>query len=209
MKVLALLSGGIDSPVAIHLLQKQGCEVGAVHFHSYPLTDRASIEKAKLLSAALGVNRLFIIPLADAQSILSQQCRHELYFVLQKRMMLRIAEQLALKHSCDALCTGENLGQVSSQTLHNLVAITQAVKVPVLRPVLCNDKEEIISIAKQIGTFELSKGPEICDLLGPRHPATRAHTEKVLQEEARVDIKGMIEAAMNSLETFTPRTQNS
>ena len=186
-KALLLLSGGFDSPVAGHMMQKQGLELSAVHFSSKLVTDAESEEKSRKLAEFLGIKKLFVIDLSKELITISKTCEHRYYFVLMKRLMYRIAEKIAKKERCKFLITGENLAQVSSQTLQNLSVIDKATRFEVLRPLLGFDKEEIIQLAKKIGTYETSCGPEHCDALGPVHPATQAREGDILGEEEKLD----------------------
>src|SRR2546422_10158301 len=183
-RALLLLSGGIDSPVAGHMIARQGLEVLAVHFSLEPITDDAAAVKSRKLAERLGLSRLFVVIVGPAFAEIAKACDLRLYFVLSKRLMVRIAEAIARREGCAYLLTGESLGQVSSQTLQNLRAIDAAASMVVLRPLIGFDKEETVRIAREIGTFTISEGPEICDLLGPAHPATKASLDQVLAEEA-------------------------
>ncbi len=191
-RALLLLSGGIDSPVAGHLAAARGLEVLAVHFSLEPITDDAAAVKCRRLAGQLRLSRLFVVTVGPAFAEVAERCDKKLYFVLSKRLMVRIAEAVARREGCAYLVTGESLGQVSSQTLQNLRAIDQAATMVVLRPLVGFDKEETVRIAREIGTFEISQGPEICDLLGPSHPATRASVDRVLAEEARLDLDRLV-----------------
>jgi len=195
-KALLLLSGGIDSPVAGHLIARQGLEVLAVHFSLEPITDDAAAVKSRRLAERLGISKLVVVIVGPAFAEIAKVCDLRLYFVLSKRLMVRIAEAIARREGCAYLLTGESLGQVSSQTLQNLRAIDAASSFVVLRPLIGFDKEETVRIAREIGTFEISEGPEICDLLGPAHPATRASLEQVLAEEARLDMDRLVRDAL-------------
>jgi len=195
-RALLLLSGGIDSPVAGHLIARQGLEVLAVHFSLEPITDDAAAVKSRKLAERLGISKLFIVIVGPAFAEIAKACDLRLYFVLSKRLMVRIAEAIARREGCAYLLTGESLGQVSSQTLQNLRAIDAAASMVVLRPLIGFDKEETVRIAREIGTFAISEGPEICDLLGPAHPATKASLEQVLAEEARVDVDRLVQEAL-------------
>lgn len=186
MKGLLLLSGGIDSPVAGYLMKKLGLELEAVHFSIEPFTDDTPEKKSKKTSEIIGIEKMHVINLSDEFKRIVDNCTHKYYFVLSKREMLRQAEKLAKERECKFLVTGENLAQVSSQTLSNLVTIDRAVSIPVFRPLLGFDKVEIVKIAEQIGTFETSKGPEFCDVLGPKKPATKSNEEIILEEEAKI-----------------------
>lgn len=198
-RVLLLLSGGIDSPVAGHLLREQSIELEAVHFSLEPFTDHAAEEKAQRLAGCLGLKRLHVVPAGILFGELVKRADPRLYFVLSKRLMARIAGAMAPDLACQAIATGENLGQVSSQTLPNLASIDRASVVPVLRPLLAYDKVDIVDIARASGTFDVSKGPETCDVLGPKHPSTGATRERVEKEEARVDIEALVKQGLEGV----------
>ena len=191
-KALLLLSGGIDSPVAGHLMTRRGLEILAVHFSLEPITDDAAAVKSRRLAEKLGLSRLFVVTIGPAFAEIAKACDVRLYFVLSKRLMVRIAGGIARREGCAYLVTGESLGQVSSQTLQNLRAIDAASTMVVLRPLIGFDKEETVRLAREIGTYEISEGPEICDLLGPAHPATRASLEEVLAEEENLDVDRLV-----------------
>ncbi len=188
-KALLLLSGGFDSPVAGHLMQKQGLDILAIHFSSKFITDDESVKKVKLLSEKLSFKKLFVLDISEPLIRISKTCEHRYYFVLMKRLMYRIAEKIAKKDGCKFLITGENLAQVSSQTLQNLSVIGKSVKIPVLQPLLGFDKDEIIKISREIGTYQTSCGPEHCDALGPVHPSTEARESAILSEEEKLDME--------------------
>jgi len=195
-KALLLLSGGIDSPVAGHLL-KDKLELVAVTFHYKPLSSGEEIEKARKLAKKLGIKKLYVIPFAETQQEVVKRCNHKYFYILTRRIMWRTAEKIAEKENAEFLVTGESLGQVASQTLTNLTTIGQAVKIPLLRPLLGFDKNETIKIAREIGTYETSKGPEVCCLLGPKHPATKAPVNVVEKEEEKINIPELIETLLN------------
>ncbi len=188
MKGLLLISGGFDSPVAGYLMQQKGLEIVAVHFSYEPFTDNGPEIKSKKASEILNFKRFIVINISKECEKIAKNCNHELYYVLSKRLMLKKAEEIAIKENCDFLITGEALGQVGSQTLSNLRSITDAVKIQILRPLLTYDKVEIIKIARDIGTYETSIGPEVCDVLGPKHPATKSNTEEVRLEELKIKL---------------------
>ncbi len=196
-----MLSGGIDSPVAIHLLQNR-LEIVAVHFHQQPLTGEKEIEKVKELVNLLGLKKIYMVPFVDVFKALVEKCSHKNYFILSKVAMLKAAELIAAKEEAKFLITGENLGQVSSQTLSNLTAITKNLSLDILRPVLTYDKEEIIKVAREIGTYEISTGPEICCLLGPKHPATRSDPEEIRKELEKVELHRLMKESLNKAEVF-------
>ncbi len=167
-------------------MKKLGVDLIAVHFSIEPITDNNPELKCKKICEKLGIEKLHVINVAKQYQEIATECIHKYYFVLSKRLMYKIAERIAKKERCSFLITGENLAQVSSQTLDNLVVINKAVKIPVLRPLLGFDKNDIIKVAEEIGTFEISKGPEVCDLLGPKHPSTRVDEKIILEEESNL-----------------------
>jgi len=203
MKAVALLSGGFDSPVAIYLLQDK-LEIIAVHFHQMPLTDEKEIDKVKNLAKHLKIKKLYLVPAADMFKQIIISCNERYYFILSKILMLKASEIIANQENASYLITGENLGQVSSQTLPNLVSITKPIKLPILRPVLTWDKQEILNKAETLGTYEISKGPELCSLLGPKHPLTKSVYEKVLVELNKLNYDELINDALSRKEIFYP-----
>lgn len=179
-KGILLLSGGIDSPVAGRMVQDQGMQLTALHCSFEPITDERSVDKAKDLARLLGFKTLYVAQIGEILSTIpANRDAHKFYFVMQKRLFYRLAAQLA--NTVDATCivTGENLGQVSSQTLRNLATLEEAASMPIIRPLLGLDKMDIVAIAKTYGTFETSLGPELCDLLGPDKPATTSKVDVV------------------------------
>ncbi len=198
-KAIALLSGGIDSPVAIHQLQSQ-LEIIPIHFHQLPLTDEKEIDKVRALARHLKVDKLYLAPFTPVLKALVERCNHKHYFILSKIAMFLAAEMVAKKEKAQFLITGENLAQVSSQTLSNLTSITKHVSIEILRPLLTYDKQEIIEVAKKIGTYELSKGPEICNLLGPKRPSTKSNPEEIGRELEKLDLKGLLEECLKKAE---------
>ena len=198
--VLLLLSGGYDSPVAGYLVKNEGFHVKAVHFSQEPFTDNSPEIKAQQLAKRLGFDPLFIINISHQLLSISEQCKRSYYFIHMKRLMYRIATEIAIREGCQFLVTGESLGQVSSQTLSNLRCLDDAITtIPVLRPLIWMVKHEIISLNKMIGCYDISSGPETCDRLGPKHPETHARLEKIQQDEKKVDFQQLINKAMESL----------
>lgn len=202
-RVMALLSGGIDSPVAAWRMMKRGCTVVAVHFHAFPLQDRTTIDKVRELARILARyqfrTRLLLVPFGTVQQTIVAACPAPLRVVLYRRFMLRIAEALACRRRAKALVTGESLGQVASQTLDNLGVIDEAAHGPVLRPLVGMDKEEISAEARRIGTFDTSTLPDqdCCQLFVGRSPAIAARLEDVRQAEAVLDTRGLVDAAVS------------
>jgi thiamine biosynthesis protein ThiI len=197
-RVVSLISGGIDSPVAAYRMMQRGCRLIFVHFHSAPFQDKTSQEKVRQLVTMLTrhqfSSRLYLVPFGEIQRQIVAAVARPLRVVLYRRMMLRIAEAVARKEKAKALVTGESLGQVASQTLDNMSVIQQAARLPILRPLVGMDKQEIIDQARRIGTFEISSIPDqdCCQLFVPKHPATKARFSEVEQDEARFDVKEML-----------------
>jgi len=205
-RVLALLSGGLDSPVAAWRMMRRGCAVDFVHFHSAPFHDRTSQDKARQLAAELVrwelSTALHLVAFGEVQRQIVATIGRPLRVVLYRRMMLRIAEAIARTAGAEALVTGDSLGQVASQTLPNLAVIEAAVALPVLRPLIGMDKGEISDQAVRLGTFETSVIPDqdCCQLFVPPHPATRAHPEDVAAAEARLDVPGLVALGVSATE---------
>lgn len=198
-RVLALLSGGIDSPVAAWQIAKRGASVSFVHFHGQPFSDPSSVRQATRLARALrewvGRTNLWLVPFGDIQSQIVTSAPQELRIVLYRRFMMRIAEAIAINGSAQALVTGESLGQVASQTLPNITAVGDAVdRLPILRPLIGNDKIEIEAKAKAIGTYEISIDPhqDCCVLFVPRRVTTAARPADVASTEAKLDVEALV-----------------
>jgi thiamine biosynthesis protein ThiI len=209
-RVACLLSGGIDSPVAAWRLMRRGCRVLFVHFHSYPILSHASQEKARelvrLLSEYQYRSKLFLVPFGEVQQQVVLAVAPPLRVVVYRRLMLRIAESIARAERAQALVTGEVVGQVASQTLENLSTIGRAASMPVLRPLVGMDKEEIMAEAQRLGTFPISIIPDqdCCTLFTPRHPATKARPVDVERAESALAIDEMVSRAVDAavLERF-------
>jgi len=201
-KAVALLSGGIDSPVASFLAMKRGIKVIFVHFHAYPFTSAASIEKTKklvkILSKFQGNSRLYLIPFGEIQKEILLKTPAKLRVIFYRRLMFRIAQEIARKEKALGIFTGESVGQVASQTLENIRAIEEAVSLPIYRPLIGQDKEEIISQAKKISTFDTSILPDqdCCSRFVPPHPETKAKLEEVIKIEKRLNIRKMTKEAI-------------
>jgi thiamine biosynthesis protein ThiI len=200
-RVVCLLSGGIDSPVAAWRMMRRGCRVLFVHFHSYPILSRASQEKARELARLLTQfqyrSRLLLVPFGELQQRVVLAVAPPLRVVIYRRLMMRIAERIAQQHRAQALVSGEVVGQVASQTLENLNAINEVVPLPVLRPLIGMDKDEITAQAQRLGTYPISIIPDqdCCTLFTPRHPATKARKRDVVAAEAALPIDEMIAQA--------------
>ena len=212
--VSAMLSGGIDSPVAAWQMMKRGCRVHFVHFHSYPLVDRTSIEKAgelvQLLTRHQSGSRLSLVPMSEAQKQIILSTPPAYRVILYRRFMMRVTEALARSRGAKAIITGESCGQVSSQTLDNMAAIDVVANMPVLRPLIGYNKEEIIDVARGLGTFPISILPDqdCCSLFVPRHPETHAKLETVARLESALPTEELVQQALDNTEstdfTFEP-----
>jgi thiamine biosynthesis protein ThiI len=210
-RVVSLISGGFDSPVAAYRMMQRGCRIVFVHFHSAPYQDKTSQEKVRELVAKLTrhqfQSRLYMVPFGEIQRQIVAAVARPLRVVLYRRMMLRIAEAIARGGKSRALITGESLGQVASQTLENMSVIQQAATLPILRPLVGMDKQEIIDQARRIGTFEISSVPDqdCCQLFVPKHPATKARFDEVAQAETHFDVKELVALGLekSAAEEFT------
>jgi len=201
-KALLLLSGGIDSPVAGHMICRRGVKLEVIHFESFPYTSERALEKVKDLAEILarynGAVCFHTVSVTKIQEALIKNCDEEYFTILLRRFMMRISEAVARERECSALVTGESVGQVASQTIHALNVTNSTVSIPVFRPCIGLDKEEIIERAREIDTFETSVLPfeDCCTVFTPRHPKTKPTTENVLKEEARVDVDALVADAL-------------
>ena len=205
---LLLLSGGIDSPVAGYMIARRGAVVDALHFESFPYTSERAKEKVLLLAKKVamytGNIRVRTVSLTRIQEEIRDKAEEDYFTLLLRRSMMRIAERVAKEHHCDALITGESLGQVASQTMKALGVTDAAVSMPVFRPLIGMDKEDIITIARRIDTFETSILPyeDCCTVFTPKHPRTRPDIEKVLIEEAKIDFATLENEALEKIEYY-------
>lgn len=205
-KGMVLLSGGIDSPVAAWMMAKRGMVIDAVHFHSYPYTSPRAQQKveelAEIISSYCGKINMTVINLLPIQEEIVNNCPEDETTILVRRFMMRIAEKIALKQKDLMLITGENLGQVASQTAEALVVTDQSVELPVMRPLIGMDKVEIMDMAKKIGTYEKSIEPyeDCCTVFLPKHPVTKPRLEKILNSESKLDVDRLVNMAVNSAE---------
>ncbi|OQB24703.1 MAG: putative tRNA sulfurtransferase [Firmicutes bacterium ADurb.Bin182] len=196
-RVVLLISGGIDSPAAGFMLAKRGAELSAVHFYSFPYTsERAKdkvIELTRLLSLYAGTIKLHLVPFTEIQTAVYEKCPSKETTVLMRRQMMKIAEMIAHEDGAKALVTGESLGQVASQTLESLAATDDAVKIPVFRPLIGFDKDDIMDLARKIGTYETSILPyeDCCTVFVPRHPVTRPSVDSVRASESAADFEDL------------------
>ncbi|MEE8341786.1 MAG: tRNA uracil 4-sulfurtransferase ThiI, partial [Candidatus Neomarinimicrobiota bacterium] len=204
--VIVMLSGGIDSPVAAYYAMKRGMRVIYVHFHSVPLVSEASVEKVRdtvaLLKKYQPTSKLYLMEFAHIQQQILVDCNEKLRVILYRRYMMKIAENIAELENAKALYTGEALGQVASQTIENITVVEKSVNIPIIRPLIGFDKQEIISKAQAIGTYEISILPheDCCTLYVPKHPATKARLSDVLKNEASLDSKSLIDESLKTAE---------
>ena len=215
-KGMTLLSGGIDSPVAAYMIAKRGVEIEAVYFHAPPFTSEQArtkvIDLAKIVSKYSGVIKLHVVPFTDVQLAIYDNCPHDELTIIMKRIMYQIAQEIALKEDCQCLITGESIGQVSSQTTQSLLVIDSAIdKLPVFRPCIGMDKQEIIDISEKIGTYETSILPyeDCCTTFVAKHPVTKPILSAIEKSEAKLAgiIEPLYEKALESVETVMCRSQ--
>ena len=205
-RAVSLLSGGIDSPVASWMMAKRGVALEMVHFFSYPYTSPEAKDKvlqlAQLLTPWCGRLTVHVVPFTEIQEELRRSCPEPLFTLLMRRFMMRISERVARRIGAHGLVTGESLGQVASQTMDAMAVTNAVVDLPVFRPVVGMDKEEIIRIARQIGTFETSILPyeDCCTVFTPRHPKTHPTREELEEAETKLDVEGLIRKAVDGIE---------
>lgn len=205
-RAMSLLSGGIDSPVASWMVAKRGMELECIHFHSYPFTSEKSQEKvrdlAQILAKYCGRVRLHKVNMLEIQKAIGLNCKDEEMTIISRRFMMRIAERVAESRHCDALVTGESIGQVASQTIQGLTCTNASVSLPVFRPLIAMDKTEIIEIAKKIDTFETSIIPEedCCSVFAPKKPVTKPKLERIEDSEKALDVEQLIQEAIDNME---------
>ncbi len=209
-KGLLLLSGGIDSPVAGYMCAKRGVTLEALHFESYPYTSTQALEKVAELAGAMeeycGKVRLEVISVTEIQEQIKKNCREEYFTLILRRFMMKLAEMTAQHFKCRAVITGESLGQVASQTMGALCVTDLAVStLPVYRPLIAMDKEDIVKISRKIGTFDISILPyeDCCTVFTPKHPVTNPVLENILAEEQKLDVEGLLERAFRSRKEIT------
>lgn len=207
-KALVMLSGGIDSPVACFETMKRGVAIECIHYASPPYTSERALNKVKelasIVSACQGHIRLHIIPFTPIQLEIYKQCDESYAITIMRRMMYRLAQSVCEKQNCLAIVNGESLGQVASQTLESMNVINNVVNIPVLRPVVCMDKLEIIDIAQKIGTYDISIQPfeDCCTIFTPKNPVTKPSLKKCEKMEARMDFEPLLEEAIQNMESM-------
>ena len=208
-KGLLLLSGGIDSPVAGFMMAKRGVEISCVHYHSYPFTSERAEEKvkdlAKILSTYTGKLKIHSVNILPIQKEINKNCPEKEMTILSRRFMMRIAEKISMDNGYDALITGENLGQVASQTIHGLNVTNQSTNMVVLRPLVGMDKVDIIEVSREIGTYETSILPfeDCCTVFLPKHPVTRPKVEDIEESEKALDLEDLVNKAIEDMEVYS------
>jgi thiamine biosynthesis protein ThiI len=208
-RAISLLSGGIDSPVASFLTMRKGVRLTLVHFHAYPETSKESINKvieiARLLSRYQPKIKLYLVPFASAQREILINNLPENRMILYRRLMLKISSKIAQKERCSAVVTGESLGQVASQTIENIRVIEEGCEFLILRPLISEDKENIIKKAKMIGSYDISILPhdDCCVRFIPQHPKTKADIAEIMDEERKIDINKTVDQALKEAKAVT------
>ena len=212
-RALVLLSGGIDSPVAGYMIAKRGVELEAVHFFSYPYTSELAkdkvLELARLMTRYCGRMTVNIVGFTEIQEAIRDNCPEEYFTLIMRRFMMMISERIARDHGCGCLVTGENLGQVASQTMEAMAVTAASVDIPIFPPLIGMDKEEIVTIARRIGTMETSILPyeDCCTVFTPRHPKTKPTKAQVDRACASLDFDALIERALQNTELVKVRYQ--
>lgn len=210
-RAAVLLSGGIDSPVAGYMIAKRGVELECIHFFSYPYTSERAKEKvlelAKLMTRYCGRMTVDVVGFTEIQEAIRDHCREEYFTIIMRRFMMRISEAIARDHGAKCLVTGENLGQVASQTMDAMAVTGAVVHMPIFHPLIGMDKEEIVTIARKIGTLDTSILPyeDCCTVFTPKHPKTKPSLGPVEAEEAKLDIEGLIARAIENTEKIQVR----
>ncbi|KOA18397.1 putative tRNA sulfurtransferase [Clostridium homopropionicum DSM 5847] len=205
-KTMLMLSGGIDSPVAGYMMARRGVEVSSVYFHSHPYTSERAKEKVKQLCEELtnytGSMELFVVPFTEIQIEIINKCREDELTIIMRRIMMRIACEMAKKYEIQSVTTGESMGQVASQTMEGLVVSNAVADRPVFRPLIGNDKEDIMDIARKIGTYDISILPyeDCCTIFVPKHPKTKPRLEAISKSEEALDINRLVQEAINNTE---------
>jgi len=208
-RAMCLLSGGIDSPVAAYMIAKRGVEVECVHFFSYPYTSQLAkdkvVELARLVTRYCGRMTLNIVSFTQIQEAIRDNCPEEFFTLIMRRFMMEIAQRIGKQHGCDALITGENLGQVASQTMQAMAVTGAVVDIPIFMPLVGMDKEEIVTIARKIGTLETSILPyeDCCTVFTPKHPKTKPTLGQLLHAEKNLDREALILQALENVEKLT------
>ena len=212
-RAAVLLSGGIDSPVAGYMIAKRGVELEAIHFFSYPYTSELAkdkvLELARKMARYCGRMTVDVVGFTEIQEAIRDRCPEEYFTVIMRRFMMRIADRIARDHGCECLVTGENLGQVASQTMQAMAVTHAVVDIPVFHPLIGMDKEEIVTVARRIGTLETSILPyeDCCTVFTPKHPKTKPKRGEAEHIEEKLDVEGLIQRAIENTELVKIRYQ--
>ena len=208
-KGLLLLSGGIDSPVAGYFMARRGLSLNAIHFFSFPYTSAQALEKVKTLAKRLSVFagdiKLFTVPFTKVQEAINKHCDKNYMITLMRRIMMRISEKVAKLNGCGAIITGESLGQVASQTLESITVTNLVVEsMPIFRPLIGDDKQDIMDVARKIGTYDTSILPyeDCCTVFLPKNPVTKPQLQRVIREEEKLEVEELIEEAIEGIKTI-------
>lgn len=207
-KAMSLLSGGIDSPVATWMVAKRGMDIECIHFHTYPFTSERSREKvldlARTLSRYCGAIKVHCCNILEIEKEITEKLNREETTIHSRRFMMMITQRLAEQRHCQAIVTGESIGQVASQTIYGLTCTNAVCSLPVFRPLIAMDKSDIIDIAQEIGTYDISIVPEedCCSVFAPKKPITKPKLERIEKSEEKLDIEALIEGAMATIETI-------
>ena len=203
---VTLLSGGIDSPVSTYMIAKRGVRLIPVHFFSFPYTSEQAkqkvVELAELLTVYCGAMTIEVVPFTHIQEEIRAKCPEEYFTLIMRRFMMRIAQRIAEANGAKAIVTGENLGQVASQTMEAMASTQAVTELPVLQPLIGMDKEEIVRLARRIGTFDTSILPyeDCCTVFTPKHPKTKPKVHEVAALESVLDIEGLVDEALSGIE---------
>ncbi|MGD0079846.1 MAG: hypothetical protein ABSB80_04250 [Methanoregula sp.] len=208
-KLVSLISGGIDSPVATYLMIRRGVEIVALHMDNRPFTDEKNLDKALHLVRHLrdltgSPIKTCVVPHGPSHIAFARNCHRHLHCLFCRRMMYRIAERIAENEGAVGILTGESMGQVASQTVQNINVVNQVAKLPVIRPLIGLDKVEIIEIARRIGTYEISTLPGLCCTIVPKKPSTAARLGDVLADEQKIDIDALVEKSLAGMHVLSP-----
>ena len=208
-RAMCLLSGGIDSPVAAYMIAKRGVEIECVHFFSYPYTSQLAkdkvLELARLVTRYSGRMTVNVVGFTEIQEAIRDNCPEEYFTLIMRRFMMEIAQRIGKQHGCTALITGENLGQVASQTMEAMAVTGAVVDIPIFMPLVGMDKEEIVTISRKIGTFETSILPyeDCCTVFTPKHPKTKPTLGQLINAESKLDREALIQKALETVEKIT------
>ena len=208
-RLVSLISGGIDSPVATYLMIRRGVEIVAVHMDNRPFTDDKNLNKALQLVRHLqevtkSPIKTYVVPHGPNHVVFARNCERHLHCLFCRRMMYRVAERIAEREGAVGILTGESMGQVASQTVQNINVVNQVAKLPIIRPLIALDKQEIIEIARRIGTYEISILPGLCCTIVPKQPSTAAKLPDVLAGEGKIDIESLVEKSLEGMYVLAP-----